>query len=83
MLTTTQALAALASRGIVISSSTLRVHLRAGKFPGAWNTNPTSRRGGWMISEAAVEAYQPPPIGQPPKANPVRKRPTKTPRPTE
>lgn len=70
MLTTKEAQAELAARGVEVSYSNLALWVRSGKFPGAESVE-TPRGAVWMIPAAAVRQFEPPPGGRPKGTNGV------------
>jgi hypothetical protein len=80
LLTTDQAAALLAERGITVISrsgrkapdqDTVTAWCRAQRFAGAIRIGGR-RRGVWLIPRAAVETFEPPPMGRPPDPTPSK-----------
>jgi len=78
LLTTDQAAALLAERGITVISrngrkapdqDTVTAWCRAQRFPGAIRIGGR-RRGVWLIPRAVVETFEPPAMGRPPDSAP-------------
>jgi hypothetical protein len=66
MVTTKKAQELLVERGISVSYPTLAQWTREGKFEGA-ERRETERGPVWYIPLASVKAFEPPPMGRPPK----------------
>lgn len=64
LLTTAEAAATLAVRGIQLSRATVQAYARQGKFPGAWRMGQ-GHGARWCIPRASVEQYQPRARGRP------------------
>lgn len=65
MLTTVEAAALLAERGVVVKADTVKHWCQQGKFPGA--KAPANQRGVWLIPREDLDNFQPPKIGRPGK----------------
>lgn len=64
MLTTTEAAALLAERGIMVKVDTIKHWCQQGKFPNARRIGGP-RRGTWLIPQGDLEAFIPPTMGRP------------------